>query len=65
VDQRLPRCHPVVDIANVRLDHKQRLTRFRSTSALPPKADITGRKWHVRFAPKADIRLFRWRATVG
>jgi hypothetical protein len=24
-------------------------------SALPPKADITERDWHVRFVPKADI----------
>jgi len=25
-------------------------------SALPPKADIAERDWHVRFVPKADIR---------
>jgi hypothetical protein len=24
-------------------------------SALPPKADIAGRGWDVRFVPKADI----------
>jgi hypothetical protein len=24
-------------------------------SALPPKADIAVRDWHVRFVPKADI----------
>ena len=24
-------------------------------SALPPKADIAERGWHVRFVPKADI----------
>jgi hypothetical protein len=24
-------------------------------SALPPKADITERDWHVRYVPKADI----------
>jgi hypothetical protein len=24
-------------------------------SALPPKADITDRDWHVRFVPMADI----------
>ena len=24
-------------------------------SALPPKADIAERDWHVRFVPKADI----------
>jgi hypothetical protein len=26
-------------------------------SALPPKADIAGRRLDVRFVPKADIRL--------
>src|SRR5262249_32580199 len=26
-------------------------------SALPPKADITERHWHVRFVPEADITL--------
>ena len=26
-------------------------------SALPRKADITERDWHVRFVPKADIRV--------
>jgi hypothetical protein len=25
-------------------------------SALPPKADMAGRDWDVRFVPKADIR---------
>jgi hypothetical protein len=28
-------------------------------SALPPKADIAERDRHVRFVPKADIRLLR------
>jgi hypothetical protein len=34
-------------------------------SALPPKADIAERNWHVRFVPKADIQLSlsrRWAA---
>jgi hypothetical protein len=26
-------------------------------SALPPKADIERHDWHVRFVPKADIRI--------
>jgi hypothetical protein len=26
-------------------------------SALPPKADIARRHWHVRLVPKADIRI--------
>jgi hypothetical protein len=31
-------------------------------SALPPKADIGGRRGHVRFVPQADIRseLSHW-----
>jgi hypothetical protein len=29
----------------------------RSMSALPPKADIGERGWHIRFVPKADIVL--------
>jgi hypothetical protein len=26
-------------------------------SALPPRADIRCRNWHVRFVPKADISI--------
>jgi len=29
-------------------------------SALPPKADIAQHTWHVRFVPKADIRVRGW-----
>jgi hypothetical protein len=29
--------------------------QFRAMSALPPKADITGRRLDVRFVPKAVI----------
>jgi hypothetical protein len=28
-------------------------------SALPPKADIDGARWNVRFVPKADIPPFQ------
>ena len=37
------------------LGQKQTLRHCRSMSALPPKADIAERDWHVRFVPKADI----------
>jgi hypothetical protein len=36
---------------------KQTLHRSNVMSALPPKADIAGRRLDVRFVPKADIRL--------
>jgi hypothetical protein len=36
------------------LGQKQTLRGVRPMSALPPKADITERDWHVRFLPKAD-----------
>ena len=38
------------------LGQKQTLHGVGSMSALPPKADIAERDWHVRFVPKADIR---------
>src|SRR5262245_4530766 len=34
-------------------------------SALPPKADMCGAKWHVRFGPIADIRLVSFDDLVG
>jgi hypothetical protein len=34
-------------------------------SALPPKADIDGRAWDVRFVPKADIRSALFDHFVG
>src|SRR5262249_30236158 len=37
------------------LGPKQTLRRILVMSALPPKADIAERDWHVRFVPKADI----------
>jgi hypothetical protein len=35
------------------LGHKRTLRLIRSISALPPKADITEREYHVCFVPKA------------
>jgi hypothetical protein len=37
------------------LGQKQRSRPEIAMSALPPKADIAGRQWNVRFVPKADI----------
>jgi hypothetical protein len=37
------------------LGQKQTFRKVRAMSALPPKADITERRLHVRFVPKADI----------
>jgi hypothetical protein len=37
------------------LGHKRTLGCVCAMSALPPKADIHRREWHVRFVPKADI----------
>jgi hypothetical protein len=37
------------------LGQKRTSDHVRDMSALPPKADITERDWHVRFVPKADI----------
>jgi hypothetical protein len=37
------------------LGQKQTSGHLRTMSALPPKADIAERDWHVRFVPKADI----------
>src|SRR5262249_50252029 len=39
------------------LGQKQTSEHDRIMSALPPKGDIAGRRSHVRFVPKADIRL--------
>jgi hypothetical protein len=39
------------------LGQKQTLRRVRAVSALPPKADIAGYDWDVRFVPEADITL--------
>ena len=38
------------------LGQKQTSEHVQSMSALPPKADIDEREWHVRFVPTADIR---------
>jgi hypothetical protein len=35
--------------------HKRTMGCARDMSALPPKADIDGHDWDVRFVPKADI----------
>jgi len=37
------------------LGQKQTLRRILVMSALPPKADIAERDWHVRFVPKAAV----------
>src|SRR5262249_23719755 len=37
------------------LGQKRTSRLVEGMSALPPKADITDRSWHVRFVPKADI----------
>jgi hypothetical protein len=39
------------------LGQKQTSAHVRVMSALPPKADIVERDWHVRFVPKADMHL--------
>ena len=36
------------------LGQKQTSRHLQTMSALPPKADITDRRRHVRFVPKAD-----------
>src|SRR5262249_19522267 len=38
------------------LGQKRTFRYLRPMSALPPKADIAERDWHVRFVPIADIR---------
>jgi hypothetical protein len=38
------------------LGQKQTSDIISAMSALPPKADIDGRRLHVRFVPKADVR---------
>ena len=37
------------------LGQKRTLGHVRAMSALPPKADMNERAWHVRLVPKADI----------
>ena len=34
-------------------------------SALPPKADITKRDWHVRFVPKAELLALQGWSLLG
>jgi hypothetical protein len=38
------------------LGHKQTFRSAIAMSALPPKADMCGATWDVRFGPLADIR---------
>jgi hypothetical protein len=38
------------------LGQKQTLRRSNGMSALPPKADIRQRKWHVRFCARSGSR---------
>ena len=47
-----------VGLATSALGQKQTFSDVSAMSALPPKADIGERDWHVRFVPKADI--VRW-----
>ena len=47
------------------LGHKQTSTHARVMSALPPKADIAERYWHVRFVPKADMAFISQRMDPG
>src|SRR5262245_57662764 len=37
------------------LDQKQTLALQKAVSAFPPKVDMCGAAWDVRFGPKADI----------
>jgi hypothetical protein len=37
------------------LGQKQTFAPQKAMSALPPKADICGHGWNVRFVPQADI----------
>jgi hypothetical protein len=37
------------------LGHKRTFAVQKGMSALPPKADMCGATWYVRFVPKADI----------
>jgi hypothetical protein len=45
--------HRHFTLADVRFGPKAELRRLNGMSALPPKADITGRDEDVRFVPKA------------
>jgi hypothetical protein len=47
------------------LGQKQTSHHGRVMSALPPKADIAGRQLDVRFVPKADVLLRRFRMPQG
>jgi hypothetical protein len=51
--------HNKISCSTSALGQKQKQTfpRVRPMSALPPKADIAEHSLHVRFVPKADIRL--------
>ena len=40
------------------LGHKRTFAVQNAMSALPPKADMCGATWYVRFVPMADIDLF-------
>ena len=41
------------------LGQKRTLSSAWGMSAIPPKADIAERGWHVRFVPEADIQPIR------
>jgi hypothetical protein len=46
------------------LSQKQTLHRSNAMSALPPKADIAGRRLDVRFVPKADLMRLQERIDI-
>ena len=46
------------------LGQKQTFAVQNVMSALPPKADIRGCDWHVRFVPIADIAHLRIEASI-
>jgi hypothetical protein len=47
--------HSKSNSATSEMGQKRTSKRLQSMSALPPKADISGAHWDVRFMPKADI----------
>jgi hypothetical protein len=50
----------VVPSASIPLGQKRTWRLDVAMSALPPKADIDGRRLDVRFVPIADIRQSAW-----
>ena len=42
-----------------------RVSHLTAMSALPPKADIRRREWHVRFVPGADVSIRLLKGKIG